>query len=341
VTPVVAFFNNKGGVGKTTLTYHLAWMLRRLGVNVLAVDLDPQANLTSAFVDDEIVEQLWRDEERKTVYGAIAPLIEGEGGVADPYVHEIEPGLWLVPGDLLLSGTEQELSTAWPNAGDGHKRAFRVLTSFAAVATRAATACEADVVLVDVGPNLGAINRAAMVAADYVIVPLSPDLYSLQGLRNLGPTLRTWRQEWNDRKGRAGDLWVPDGGMQPVGYVVLQHAIRLDRVVGAYDRWLRRVPAQYRGSVLGEDASGNTSASDDPNCLGLMKHYHSLVPMAQEARRPIFLLRSADGAIGAHQKAVLASYQDFGELARRIMVAIGADGLMIHSQALGPDRLGR
>lgn len=326
--PVVAFFNNRGGVGKTTLAYHTAWMLRRLGVNVLAVDLDPQAKLTSAFLDDEVIEGLWQDDERRTVYGAIAPLFEGEGGLADPYVHEIEPGLWLVPGDLLLSGTEQELSTAWPNAGDGNKRAFRVLASFASIAQRVATACQADLVLLDVGPNLGAINRAAMVACDHVVVPLSPDLYSLQGLRNLGPTLRTWRREWTDRKPRGGDVWLPDGGMQPAGYVVLQHGVRLDRVVGAYDRWLQRVPAEYRRVVLDEPHTGAPQAADDPHCLGLMKHYHSLVPMAQEARRPIFLLRSADGAIGAHQQAVQSAYGHFADLARRILGAVGIGELV-------------
>lgn len=328
MTPVVAFFNNKGGVGKTRLAYHLAWMLRRLGVNVLAVDLDPQANLTSAFVDDDVVEWLWQDDERRTVYGAIAPLFEGEGGLADPYVHEVEPGLSLLPGDLVLSGTEQELSTAWPNAGDGDERAFRVLASFATVAQRAAEACQADLVLLDVGPNLGAINRAAMVASDHVVVPLSPDLYSLQSLRNLGPTLRIWRREWTHRKQQAGGVWVPEGGMRPAGYVMLHHGVRLDRVVGDYDRWLRRVPVEYRRAVLDEHDEVSPLAAEDPHCLGLVKHYHGLISMAQEARRPVFLLRSADGAIGAHQQAVQNAYHHFADLARRILTAVGAGHLV-------------
>ena len=127
MTKVIALFNNKGGVGKTTLLYHLAWMLHEQRVRVLVVDLDPQANLTSAFLDDDTVEKLWSDTGRKTVYGAIAPLLEGEGGVVGAYVHEVEDGLGIVPGDLLLSKTEQELATAWPNAGDGIPRARRFL----------------------------------------------------------------------------------------------------------------------------------------------------------------------------------------------------------------------
>lgn len=130
-----------------------------------------------------------------------------------------------------------------------------------------------------------------------------------------------------ERKEKAGDIEVPAGAMTPAGYVVLQHGVRLDRVVGAYDRWLRRVPSEYRESVLDEPAAEAPPAATDPHCLGLMKHYHSLVPMAQEARRPVFKLRSADGAIGAHQKAVLDAYGHFEDLARRILAAIGQEEL--------------
>jgi chromosome partitioning protein len=327
VTPTVAFFNNKGGVGKTTLTYNLAWMLREQGWRVLAVDLDPQANLTSAFLDDRAVEDLWGGGYRRTIYGALAPLFEGEGGLGQPHVVEIENGLHLIAGDLMLSSAEQELSGAWPLAGDGNKRALRVLSSFATVMQRAVEATNAQVVLVDVGPNLGALNRPVMVGCDHVIVPLSPDLFSLQGLRNLGPTLRSWRSEWVTRRSveAARDLDLPSGDMQPRGYVVLQHGVRRDRVVGAYDRWLRQVPAEFRVSVLGEPGEGVEvpTVGDDPWCLGLLKHFHSLIPLAQEARKPVFLLRSADGAIGAHQQAVQAAYQDFVILARRVANAVG------------------
>lgn len=61
----IGFFNNKGGVGKTTLVYHLSWMLRELGLSVVAVDLDPQANLTASFLDDDSVEKLWSQPHRE------------------------------------------------------------------------------------------------------------------------------------------------------------------------------------------------------------------------------------------------------------------------------------
>lgn len=324
--PVVAFFNNKGGVGKTTLVLHVAWMLRELRMRVVVVDLDPQANLTSSFLTDDEVEDLWSGKNRKTVYGALEPLLEGEGGIQSPSIQEIIDGLALVAGDLALSGAEQELSTAWPNAGDGQRRAFRVLSAFSTVALSAAKEYGADIVLLDVGPNLGAVNRAAMVASTHVVVPLAPDLYSLQGLRNLGPSLRRWREEWHTRLSNSpwppGEL--PPGKMLPVGYVVLQHGVRLDRVVGAYDRWLQKVPQEYRVAVLNEELKKRVPVGDDPLCLGLLKHSHSLIPMGQEARKPIFHLRSADGAIGAHQQAVQAAYGHFEELTKSIVGAVKA-----------------
>lgn len=301
-------------------------MLRDLGMRVLALDLDPQANLTSAFLDDLRVEELWGGTKRRTIFGAIAALLEGEGIVVAPHVEEVTPGLNLVPGDLALSGAEQELASAWPNAGDGNPRAFRVLGALSTAARLAVEASAAQIVLVDVGPNLGAINRSALLACDHVVVPLGPDLYSLQGLRNLGPTLRTWRSEWGTRRPRSpAGFEAPVGSMLPAGYVVLQHGVRLDRVVGAYDRWLQRVPAAYRKYLLDVEAENDLpSADQDTYCLGLVKHYHSLVPMAQAARRPVFLLRSADGAIGAHQQAVLAAYDHFKALASALLDAIGS-----------------
>lgn len=323
----IAFFNNKGGVGKTSLVYHLAWMYARLGVNVLAADLDPQANLTSMFLDDGKLEPLWPEAgERRTVYGALRPLLEGTGDVGNPHVEEPEPGLGLVVGDLRLAMAEDELSSQWPACLDEKPRAFRVLSALPRILSRAADRVEAKLILVDVGPNLGAFNRAALVTADSIVVPLTPDLYSLQGLRNLGPTLRRWQNEWEERRERnpVADLAVPEGAMRPIGYIVMQHAVRLDRPVKAYRRWMSRIPAVYRAAVVGDPLlSEGTTTDNDPHCLATLKHYRSLMPLAQEARKPMFALKPADGAIGGHAAAVQGCYRDFRALARTIAERVG------------------
>jgi cellulose biosynthesis protein BcsQ len=241
----IAFFNNKGGVGNTSLVYHLAWMFASRGVAVIAADRDPQANLTSMFLDEERLEALWPDGAHpETIYGAVRPLLEGTGDIAAPHVEDVGENLGLLVGDLALSASEDELSSQWPDCLDRKPRAFRVLSAFWRVVESAAMKRGAALVLIDVGPNLGAINRAALINAQHVVIPLAPDLYSLQGLKNLGPTLRRWQSEWAERLGRnpVAGLSLPAGAMAPAGYVVMQHAVRLDRPVNAYNRWMARIP---------------------------------------------------------------------------------------------------
>ena len=318
----VAFFNNKGGVGKTSLVYHLAWMLRERGQRVIAADLDPQANLTGMFLDETGLEHLWRNGNQGTIDEGVAPLFDGTGDIVEsPKIEEIGEKIGLLMGDLALSRREDELSTQWSKCLDGDKRAFRVTTAFARLIARAGKQFGADLALLDVGPNLGAINRAALVASDCVVIPLAPDLFSLQGLRNVGPTLKEWRRAWQERatrKPEALDIGLPSGNMNPLGYVIMRHSIRLSRPVQAYGRWIDRIPSEYTNVMTGHDQP-SMPKGQDPNCLAHLKDYRSLMPMAQEANCPMFLLKPADGAIGAHQQAVRDCYTDFRNLARELL----------------------
>lgn len=326
--PVIAFFNNKGGVGKTSLVFHLAWMYSKLGERVIAADLDPQANLTAAFLEEEQIEELWEESGNpKTIFACLQPILRGIGDVLAPELILLDDSLALLPGDLDLSKFEDELSQEWLRCLDGNERAFRVVTAFWRILQSAAGAHGAKLILVDLGPNLGSINRAALVAADFVVVPLSPDLFSLRGLRNLGPTFRRWRDEWEGRLRKKPSSLdpVPSGAMKPLGYVIQQHSVRLDRPVKAYERWIARIPAEYRQHVLAEPEGSSVSISDDRHKLALLKHYRSLMPMAQEARKPMFDLKPADGAIGAHMESAQQAYRDFKALAREIAARAGIE----------------
>lgn len=321
----IAFFNNKGGVGKTSLVYHLAWMFADKGIKTLAVDLDPQANLTSMFLRENRLEQLWPDGEHPdTVYGAIRPILKGVGDIANPHIEKISGLLGLIPGDLGLSRFEDKLSGAWPLCHNSDESAFRTMTAFHRLVQHGATK-GAELVLIDVGPNLGAINRSALIASDQVCLPLAPDLFSLQGLKNLGPTVNEWREVWKELLKKApADVPMPKGAMQPIGYIVMQHGILNSRPVKAYKRWLDKIPQTYRESVLRESATKNIPPVEgDPYLLALLKHYRSLMPMAMEANKPMFFLKSADGAIGAHLEAVASCYKDFEKLAAKIAANAG------------------
>ena len=320
----VAFFNNKGGVGTTSLVYHLAWMCADHGIPTLAVDLDPQANLTAMFLEEARLEALWPDGDHPdTVFGSIRPILRDVGDIANPHVECIREHLGLIPGDLGLSRFEGKLSDAWPRCHNRDESAFRTMTAFHRL-IRAGATDGVELVLIDVGPNLGAINRAALIASDQVCIPLAPDLFSLQGLKNLGPSLREWGQIWADLVPKAPTgLSVPRGTMQPIGYIVMQHGLRDSRPVLAYKRWMDLIPGIYRDAVLDEKPSPGVAVDNDPHCLALLKHYLSLMPMAMTARKPMYFLKSADGAIGAHGEAVRSCYRDFERLAIAITARAG------------------
>ena len=352
--PVLTFFNNKGGVGKTSLVYHLSWMFSDLGIRVLAVDLDPQANLTSAFLSEDDLEALFERTGASppaTIHEALRPLIEGYGDIQAPSLFRAasapppaEPELpmadlqrpdlfragetlWLVPGDLLLSTFEDQLSETWPKCSGADVRAFRVTSAFWRVMQLSAKAIDAGLILVDVGPNLGAINRAALISSDFVVIPLAPDMFSLQGLRNLGPRLGQWREDWKEKLGKfpGGNFDLPQAHTRPVGYIVQQHAVRLDRPVKAYARWMDRIPNVYRQAALGIAPESGVRVANDQYCLATLKNYRSLMPLAQEARKPMFHLRTADGAMGSHAAAASEAHVDYMRLAAAIAQRIRLD----------------
>ncbi|GMW00535.1 MAG: hypothetical protein AMXMBFR84_16720 [Candidatus Hydrogenedentota bacterium] len=318
----IAFFNNKGGVGKTTLVYHLAWMCSELGKKVLAVDLDPQANLTSMFLDDDTLIDLWPEEgENKSILACISPLIENTGDIAVAPLQKLNANLFLLPGDLGLSRFEDKLSEAWPKCFMGDVGAFRTTTAFYRIVHHAAESLDADVILMDVGPNLGAINRASLIASDNIVMPLAPGLFSLQGLKNLGPTIDAWRKHWQkmlDEKPEDLNIPMPSGSMTPAGYVVMQHVERRNRPVKAYQRWVSKIPQVYTTHVLRKPIT-EVNVEADPNRIGFIKNYQSLMPLAEDARKPVFKLSPADGAIGAHAAAVSKCYLDFKSLANEIL----------------------
>lgn len=334
----IAFFNNKGGVGKTTLVYHIAHMMTELGYRVLVADLDPQANLSSMFLSESTLYQ--RIEEKKSVFQALLPLIKGIGDIQESYYEEIDMSskkktkdsedvysekidnnLFLIIGDLELSTFEDQLSESWGKSGDGRESAYRHMSAFYRIIEKASESVEADFVLIDVGPNFGAINRAALICADNIVVPVGADLFSIQGISSVGKTLKEWRQRWKQRLENNPEptLSLPKGIMNPIGYIISQHGVRESRPVRAYSRWLNRIPYIYSKSILNKEIDETTTPQNDDNCLGLLKHYRSLIAMSMEVSKPIFLLKSADGAIGSHNEAVQRAYSDFKELTKKII----------------------
>lgn len=303
----IAFFNHKDGVGKTTLLYHLAWMYADLGLRVIAVDLDPQCDLSSMFLEVDRLDEIWNQgEDTESISAALRPLIEGTGGVAEVHVEMVTQNFGLIVGNLSLSKMEDEFCC------DGKERALRFTSAFFRVVQMASKQFDADLVLIDVGSNLGAINRSAVLSADYVVIPIVPDVFSLRGLRDAGATLRNWRTQWE-----SGQDHIPSGTMKAAGYILMQYSAQASHSAKGFLFWSQKIPSEYRRSVLGL-SEANEASQTDPNCLAVLKRYSTMMSMAMEARKPVFHLTPYDGAIGSHSAAVRDCYADFKRLAQTL-----------------------
>nr|VFK51597.1 MAG: Cellulose biosynthesis protein BcsQ [Candidatus Kentron sp. TUN]VFK54031.1 MAG: Cellulose biosynthesis protein BcsQ [Candidatus Kentron sp. TUN] len=321
-------FNNKGGVGKTTLTYHIAHMISRLGQRVVVLDYDPQCNISSLFLDAKELIEIWEEpqEDGRTVTACIDPVRRGKGDIIPPRPQSVGDNLWLLPGHLFLSAFEQPLAEEWPKkTSPNNERALDVTLALDQLSNVAAEKVDADFVIIDVGPSLGAINRAALLSCDAVIVPMAPDLFSLQGLENVGSTLKGWRKEWanvqRDWMDERAQKGFPRHDFQPIGYLLQQHLARADRPVMGYAKWAALIPSRYREQMLSESPLSDETIriENDPYCIATIKHFASIVPIAQMVRKPLFDLKQADGMGGGQSKLVAEARRSFEGLSRKII----------------------
>ncbi|MCV7198133.1 ParA family protein [Mycobacterium angelicum] len=310
----ISFFNHKGGVGKTTMLFNTAIEMYRLGMRVLMVDLDAQANLTAISLPDEILADLYnRSAAMQTVADAFQPLVGGSGDVETPIAHVVrDEGVWLAAGDLRLSDFEGIMPGAWPEALAGFERGFRVTSAPYRLIQELGQEVQADYAFVDLGPNVGALNRAVLLGSDYLVVPLAADLFSLRALPSVGGSLERWVREW-DTATKVTDpaslpFAIPTGLPKVLGYVSQQFNIYRGEATMAFSNWIDQMPEAIEQGLLQPlaqfpDGTGATLAdpaeSDGPD-LGELKNYHSLVPHAQTMRRAIFELE-ADEVIRGNQ----------------------------------------
>lgn len=318
---IFSIFNNKGGVGKTTYLFHIAHYLSSVGRKVLIIDLDSQANFTSYALDDVKIEEQWT--AGNSIWRIVEPLTRGIGDFAKTPPMEISPNLYLTPGDLGLGNFEDFLGDTWTSAKGGQELAIRVQSAIYRFIMWASNEVDADIAFIDLGPNLGALNRCSLTASDYFIVPVAPDLFSIKGIENLGNKLVLWKQEWKQcadawsAVGSSEQLALPSGSPQFAGYVMQQHNVRSSSPTGMTQGWSiygDKVEASVSSSLVMKLGLTNKTSWE----LGKIPNLHSLVPYSQEARKPIFDCRSADGLRGEHITKARNSKNLYDEIVNNI-----------------------
>jgi chromosome partitioning protein len=178
--------------------------------------------------------------------------------------------------------------------------------------------------LIDLGPNLGAINRTVLSGTDLVVIPIAPDPFSIRGTENLGSKLVTWRKDWDQCNASWTDksLPIPTGRPRFLGYVLQQHNLR-NNAAGMTAGWQifgEEVPAAIQRNIVDKltPLQQVEQKRDGTYELAKIPNLHSLIPYSLEARKPVFQCTSADGLKGAHIASAQASRDLFDPMARLI-----------------------
>lgn len=340
----ICFFNNKGGVGKTTLTCNIAAQFAAAGQRVIVIDGDPQCNATQLILGDtQVLELYWPEDEATpkppTLLDVVSPLQDGDSSIrtdVDPLPQSSNRfGVSLLPGHPKFSLTDDKLSLAWQETRSGDIGGFRKMNW-------GRTLCSAwgdnyDVAFIDIGPSLGPINRSFMLACDNFVTPLGADVFSLIGVRNIGDWLQDWISLYDsgvelcdrrtpgklDSHGIARHLPIKKGY---AGYTLQQYIAKskagVRRPTATFEKVIGHVPGEITKSLSPYLVEGLTAESAK---LGDVPNMYSLIPLAQLANAPLNKLQASDGMVGSQFKQAEDYSNIYKSFAKRLAQNIGID----------------
>lgn len=308
----IAVFNNKGGVGKTTLICNLAaYLQKRKQKKVLVIDADPQCNTTTYALDDDQFMNVYYEPKEFTIAEIVPPLENGQGFIQGfRATKSTFFNFDLIPGNPKFAACEDFLASEWKDVKSSDLRGIRSTMLFIHFMKLCSNY---DYVLFDMGPSLGAINRSILLACDYFITPMSIDVFSLLALENIGESINTWGKMFNKginemdkvKKDSLAELKTVSS-IKFLGYVEQQYITKTvgetKRAVHAYEKILDKIPNEIHQKIV-VPINGAEKASINYK-IGSIPNFYSLVPMSQTAHKPIFDLTNMDGVVGAHYQKV-------------------------------------
>jgi chromosome partitioning protein len=297
-TKKLVFFNNKGGVGKTTLSYNTAVKFAELGYKTVLVDLDPQCNLSRISLGSVFEENLFSGSQ-KTVYNVLEGIIKG-GSDIDRTIKFEKIGntgnLFLLPGSMKLSEYENSLISAYGDAAQGIERGFFITSAIDRFLTEKGLEEEIDIFIIDTSPNLNLLNRVIFLGSDYFLTPLIPDAFSVQGIENLGTTFEGWKDNWKKtakvlaRDKEISHNKVLEGEGLFIGYVINSYNQYSNKPIKSNEEWISKIPSFIKTYLSEKHSRNGLVERSYTKELALIKDYGQLPPLAQIKNKAIFNL---------------------------------------------------
>jgi cellulose biosynthesis protein BcsQ len=310
----IALFNHKGGVSKTTTTFNLGWMLASKGKKVILVDADPQCNLTGmvlGFSTKQELEELYRTGQN--IKSGLEPAFKSQPKLieaVDCIPVKGQEGLFILPGHIGLAEYDVDLGIA-QNLSGAIQSLQNVPGAMSFLFQKTAEKCNADYILIDLSPSLGAINQNLVMTSNFLIIPTYPDLFSLMAIDSLLSILPKW-YSWAVQ---ASSLKIlkeayypfPDITLQFLGTLVQNY--KKDSLSGGievatkpFQKWIdaineavanRLVPSlRENNMMLPNYLYAQQGIDSNDFCLAMIADFGALITKSQEHKTPIFALTS-------------------------------------------------
>lgn len=328
-TKKVTFFNNKGGVGKTTLAYNCAVEFANKGYKTVLIDLDAQCNLTRLALGDNYYANTLFSYAGNDMYKVLSGVIEGGGDIDTS--GEFEPlkqgsgNLFLQRGSLRLSDYENLLTTAYNQAAAGQQIGYFQTSAIDRYMRHRGLNDQVDIFVIDTSPNMNLLNRVILLGSDYFVVPMNPDAFSLQGIENLGIKLEEWKRNWRDTgKALSGSIesqFVLGSEGLFIGYILNSYNVYGKQPIKDHRKWIKQIPLSVREFLSERHSKNGLVAASYDSSLHDIQDYGRIPAMCQETGDAIFTVDPAKveaNQVGTKENIVKAK-EEFDELSDKIL----------------------
>lgn len=285
----LVFCNNKGGVGKTTLAFHVAVEISKRGYKTALIDLDPQCNLTLQTLGHTFYEDNLFSQRSNTIYDVLKAKIEGSGDINTSIKpRHVRDNLFILPGDIQLSLFENLLLSGYNDAAAGNLRGYSDTSAVDRYLNEIGASEQIDVFIIDTSPSLGVLNRVIFLGAEYFAVPMTPDSYSVQGIKNLGVVFEGWKRNWKNTAqaaavaDRTPSNLILRGDALFIGYIINAFNVYDSRVVKRQADWLADIPSKVKEFLSEKHGRNGLVEKSWKEPIGSMQDYGQLTAISME-----------------------------------------------------------
>ncbi len=325
----IAIFNHKGGVSKTTTSFHLGWAIANKGKKVILVDGDSQCNLTLFVLGYKNYEDFYEKDNKRNIKDALIPVFKSQPKLIEPVecleVHN-NNRLFLLPGHLDFSENEVQLGVSLQlSSAFGSMK--NLPGAFNYLIEKTAKKYGAEYIIVDMNPSLSAINQDILLSCDYFIVPTSPDFFSVMAIKSLSRIIPAWEKWAKNARNLFADATYPFPTRTPkfIGYTVNDFNLSEGQANNSFRSIMDKISDQIvnilvpslkqEDMVLDDDkfketynkmvrsSTNNNINYKDFYCLAEISNFNKLIALSNHKSIPVFEL-SLDTA-GEGQKKTL------------------------------------